>query len=180
MNGNFQNTERAVTSTRVSGDRTESTTVVERPTTNGVMQAVERRDTASTTSGDKTGEEAVMYQRDVNGRMTPVTKVVREAVETGGVSTESIAEYESASTGQMRIRQQSTARVEQGGTREVTVYQPDAVGQMRLFQQQVIEKTKTPAGTTEIVIVRMPLPSDPAKLGPARKVEERACTGECR
>ena len=180
LNGNFQVAERAVTSTRVSGGRTESSTLVERPTPNGAMEAVERREVASTTSGAKTAEEVVTYQRDANGRMTPVTKLVREAVSSGGVVNENIAEYESASTGEMRIRQQSTARVEPTGTREVTVYQPDAQGQLRLFQHQSIEKTKTPTGATETVSVRMPLPSDPAKLGPARKVEERVCTGECR
>ena len=180
VNGKFQIAERALTSTRVSGGRTESSTLVERPTPNGTMEAVERRDLASTTSGAKTAEEAVTYQRDPNGRMTPVTKTVREAVNSGGVVNENIAEYESVSTGQMRIRQQSTARVEPTGTREVTVYQPDAQGELRLFQHRIIEKAKTPTGATETVSVRMPLPSDPAKLGPARKVEERVCTGECR
>ena len=93
---------------------------------------------------------------------------------------ENIAEYENASTGEMRLMRQTTVRIDPAGARELTVYVPNAEGKLTLFKQQVIEKKDTGDGTVETTTVRFALPSDPGKLGPARKAEEVVCTGDCK
>jgi hypothetical protein len=179
INGNFQVAERSSTLTRVAGERTESTTSVERPTLNGAFELYERRDEAITKSGAKTTENATTYRKDPNGRLSEVVRKTREALAVNDVVNENVAEYESASTGQMRLARQSTARVEPGGSREVTVYVPNAEGKMTLFQQQSIQKKETPGGAVETTIVRLADPNNPGRLGPARKAEETVCTGDC-
>jgi hypothetical protein len=179
VNGAFRVAERATTVTRSTGDRTESTTSIERPTLNGSMDLVEKTDQTIVASGAKTTENVSTLRRDTNGRLSEFAKKTREAVTSNGQTSENTAEYETASTGQMRLMRQSTAQVEPTGTRQVTVYLPDAEGKMTLSQQQVIQKTETPNGTVESTTVRFAQPSDPGKLGPARKVEETVCTGDC-
>ena len=61
----------------------------------------------------------------------------------------------------------------------MTVYVPNTEGKLTLFKQQVIEKKDTGNGTVETTTVRFALPSDPGKLGPARKAEEVVCSGDC-
>ena len=179
INGSFQVAERSSTLTRATGDRTEITTAVERPTLNGAFELYERRDESVTKAGPKTVESATTFRKDPNGRLSEVAKKTREAVAANGVVNENIAEYEGASTGQMRLARQSTARVDPTGSREVTVYLPDPQGKMTLFQQQSIQRKETPAGVVETTVVRLADPNNPGRLGPARKAEETVCTGEC-
>jgi hypothetical protein len=179
LNGSFRVAERASTITRSIGDRTESTTSIERPTLNGSMDLVEKSDQTIIASGPKTTESVTVLRRDTNGRLSEFAKKTREAVTANGQTSENTAEYEAATTGQMRLMRQSTAQVEPTGTRQVTVYLPDPEGKLVLSQQQVIQKTETPEGTVETTTVRFAQANDPGKLGPARKVEETVCTGDC-
>ena len=68
-----------------------------------------------TKSGPKTVENATTYRKDPNGRLSEAAKKTREAVAENGVVNENTAEYETASTGQMRLARQSTARVDPTG-----------------------------------------------------------------
>ena len=92
---------------------------------------------------------------------------MRETVTINGRTNENTAEYESASTGEMRIMRQSTARVDPAGTRETTLYVPDPKGKLTLFSQQVIEKKRHSKRKVETTTVRYALSSDPGKLGPS-------------
>jgi hypothetical protein len=62
----------------------------------------------------------------------------------------------------------------------LTIYVPNTEGKMNLFKQQLIERKDTGNGAEETTTVRFALPSDPGKLGPARKAEEVVCTGDCK
>lgn len=177
INGAFQLAERSTTNTRTTGPHTQSITTIERPTLNGSMDMLERREQSIDTTGEKITEGTTTFRRDTNGKLAESAKKTREAVSSNCQVNENVVEYESASTGQMRLVRQTTALIEPGGTRQVTVYLPDAEGKMKLSQQQRIEKRTTPTGTTETTTVRFAIPSDPGKLGPARKVEETVCTG---
>jgi hypothetical protein len=179
INGAFQIAERSTTIARTSGGRTDTTTAIERPTLNGSMDVVERSEQSTVVSGPKTTENVTTLRRDSNGRLTEFAKKTKEVVASNGHLDENVAEYESAATGQMRLMRQTTAKVDPGGTRQVNLFLPDAEGKPTLSQQQVIEKRETPNGTVETTTVRLASPNDPGKLGPARKVEETVCTGNC-
>ncbi len=179
INGSFQVAERSTSISRTNGNRTETSTSIERPTLNGSFDLVEKNEQSVVTDGSKTTENIATTRRDANGRFAETARKVREAVTVNGQTNENTAEYESASTGEMRIMRQSTARIDPAGTRETTVYVPDPTGKLTLFRQQVIEKKDTPGGTVETTTVRFALPSDPGKLGPPRKAEEVVCTGDC-
>jgi hypothetical protein len=179
INGNFQVAERSTAISRTNGNRTETSTSIERPTLNGSFDLVEKDEQSVVTTGSKITENVTTTRRDANGRFVETARKVREAVTVNGQTNENTAEYESASTGEMRIMRQSTGRIDPTGTREVTVYVPDSTGKLTLFRQQVIEKKDTPSGTVETTTVRFALASDPGKLGPPRKAEEVVCTGDC-
>ena len=179
INGALQVAERATTITRSSGPRTESTTSLERPTLNGSMDLVEKNDRTIVTAGAKTTENITTLRRDTNGKLSESAKMTREAVTSNGLTNENVAEYEAASTGQMRLMRQSTAQIEPTGTRQETIYLPDAQGNMELWQQKVIQRKETSSGAVETTTVRFADANDPGKLGPARKVEETICTGDC-
>ena len=179
INGGFQLAERSTAVTRGTGARIETTTSIERPTLNGSFDLVVRSEQTITLSGPKTTENLTVLRRDANGRLNEFAKKTRESVTVNGQVSENSAEYESASTGQMRLMRQSTTQIEPGGTRQVTLFLPDAEGKLKLTQQQMIERSETPSGTVESTTVRFASPNDPGKLGPARKVEETVCTGIC-
>jgi hypothetical protein len=179
INGGFHLAERATKVAKTNGNRTEATTVIERPTLNGAMDTVGRDEQNITTAGPKTLESVTVFRKDTNGRMGETARKMREAVKTGDQENENTTEFESASTGQMKLMRQSTARIEPNGTREVNLYLPNPEGKLILAEQHVIEKRETPAGVTSKTTVRFALPSDPGKLGPARKAEEDVCTGVC-
>jgi hypothetical protein len=180
INGGFQLAERSTAVTRTNGNRTETTTSIERPTLNGSFDVIEKSEQSIVASGPKTTENVTISTRDSNGRFAETARKTREAVTANGQVNENTAEYETASTGEMRLARQSTARIDPAGIRELTVYVPNTEGKMTLFKQQVIEKKETGSGTVETTTVRLALPSDPSKLGPARKAEEVVCTGDCR
>jgi hypothetical protein len=179
LNGGFQLAERSTAITRTSGNRTETTTSIERPTLNGSLDVVEKSEQAITAAGAKTTENVTTLRRDANGRFAEAARKVREAVTADGQVKENIAEYETSPAGEARLVRQSTARIDPAGTREVTVYVPNTEGKLTLFKQQVIEKKDTGNGMVETTTVRFVLPSDPGKLGPARKAEEVVCSGDC-
>ncbi len=179
INGALQVAERATTITRSAEGRTESTTSLERPTLNGSMDLVEKTDRTIVASGAKTTENVRTLKRDTNGKLSESAKMTREAVTSNGRTNENVAEYEAASTGQMRLMRQSTAQIEPTGTRQVTIYLPDTQGKMELWQQKLIQRTETSTGAVETTTVRFADANDPGKLGPARKVEEAVCTGDC-
>jgi hypothetical protein len=179
INGSFHVAERSSTITRLSGDRTESTTTVERPTLNGGIDLYERREETIVKSGARTMENTTTSRKDSNGRLSEVAKKTREAVASNGGVNENVSEFEAASTGHMRLARQSSIRVEPNGSREVTVYLPTPEGKMALFQQQTTARSVEPGGTMETTFIRLADPNNPGRLGPARKAEEVICTGDC-
>jgi hypothetical protein len=180
INGGFQVAERSTAIARANGNRTETTTAIERPTLNGSFDVIEKKEQSVVAAGPKITENISISTRDSNGRFTESQRKSTEAVTTNGLVNENTLEYETASTGEMRLVRQTTARIEPSGTREQTVYVPNTEGKLTLFKQQIIETKETGNGSVQTTKVRLALPSDPGKLGPARKAEEIVCTGDCK
>jgi hypothetical protein len=107
----------------------------------------------------------------------------------GDIVEENAARYE-ATNGKMQLVQQTVSRTKKTGAgqeTEVNVFQPDVAGRARasggaaqLREQQIIEKRPSGNGTVETMSVRWTSPNSPGQLGPAQKVQETVCTGECK
>lgn len=190
LNGNLQVAERRTQVARKSGQDTSVELAVERPTPSGGFEVVERvEQQEKDLGGGRSTSTSTTLQRNANGRLAEIAKRTGERTVTGDKAVENTAEYESSSTGQMRLLRQTVARSESsanGSARaEVDVFEPapgravSADAKPQLTRRQIIEKEARPDGATETVSVRFALPNEPNRLGDMRKVEEIVCSGDC-
>jgi hypothetical protein len=186
LNGNFQLAERRTQIVRKSGDNSDVLVTVERTTLNQGLDVVEKTEQQErATAAGRTSATSTTYQLGPNGRMTEVARRTAERTVSGDKSIENAAEYESASTGQMRLARQTVTRAEPGRT-EVDLFELQAPGQAaapdsvpQLTKRQVIERSASPKGVTETISVQFPLANDRSRLSELRKVEEVVCQGDC-
>jgi hypothetical protein len=186
VNGTLQLAERRTQIARKSGDISSVETTVERPTASSGFAVVEKiEEQERFAAPGRVSASATTWQRDSNGRLNEVAKRSAERTTEGERTVENTVEYESASTGQMRLMRQVVTKSE-GARTEVEVFEPQAAGRAvssdarpQLSKRQVIERTSRPNGMVESVSVQFPMPNDPRRLTPLQKVEEFVCQGDC-
>jgi hypothetical protein len=186
VNGTLQVAERRTQIARKSGNETNIATTVERPTANAGFAVVEKSEQQERSVGaGRSSTSATTWQRDPNGRLVEVNKRTAERTTEGEKSVENAAEYESTSTGQMRLMRQTVTRSDAART-EVDVFETQAAGRAassdtrpQLAKRQVIERILRPAGVVESISVQFPVGNDSNRLTPLQKVEERVCEGNC-
>ena len=186
VNGNLGVVERRTEVLRKSGSESVVEITIERPTANAGFAVVEKTEQQERAiAANHISSSSTTWQRDSNGRLVEVTKRTAERRIEGDKALENAAEYESASTGQMRLMRQTVTRAG-SATTEVEVYEPRAVGfaaandaKPQLTKRQVFERVAQPDGITESISVQFPSPNDPRRLSPLQKVEESICRGDC-
>lgn len=186
LNGNYSVAERTNAEIRKVGDTMITNTSVERPTLNGSVELVEKREENVRTQADGSGSQSVtVFKRDSNGRFDETAKETMERKVSGNRVTENSAVYE-ATNGRLDLVKQTVANIQKAGNKEVkevNVFVPDTAGKVssdrrpQLQSQQIIEKSISPGGSTEVLSVRR---ASDAGLGAAQKVSETVCRGECK
>ena len=191
LNGNLQLTERRTQVVQPSGQEIRTEVKIERPVTNGGLAVVERTEQVDQTVGEgRTSTTATTYKRDTNGRLAAAARATSERTVTGIITTENAAEYESATTGQMRLIRQTTSRAipaADGSLRtETETFVPQSAGRAgsgndkpQLANRQVVERRINGDTVTETVSMQFVLPNEPNRLGELRKVGENVCAGAC-
>lgn len=191
INGNLQPAERTVSETRKSGDTSTTETAVEKTTINGGFEKVERR--VAEERADKTSNERdeTVYTKDANGRFGETSRRVVRSKTEDGVTREQVDEYESATSGSLKLARQSVATVTKQADgserREVDVFGPAAPGRaipdsgaMQLRERQFFTSKQSAEGTVvRVFAVQRPSVNSTNELGPVRKVSETVCTGKC-
>ena len=186
VNGTLQVAERRTQIARKSGNDTTIATTVERPTANAGFAVVEKSEQQERSVGTgRSSTSSTTWQRDPNGRLIEVNKRTAERTTEGEKSVESAAEYESTSTGQMRLMRQTVTRSDNAKT-EVDVFEPNTAGRVgsgddkpQLAKRQVIERIPSANGVVESISVQFPMANDSNRLTPLKKVEEFVCQGDC-
>jgi hypothetical protein len=191
LSGSLQLAERSLALTRKSGENADTSVTVERPTSDGRLEIHEKKEQSVRAVGQgRVAETSTTQRRDVNGRWIDVLRSTREETRSGQSTVENQAEYEAATSGQMRLVRQTVSRTTSSGsgasTTEIDVFEPAIPGRApnpedrpKLTRQQIVERSTVPGGTVETLSVRFVDPSSPGRLGPVRKVEETTCKGEC-
>jgi hypothetical protein len=190
INGNMSLAERSTADIRKSGDTTTTTTTIERSTVNGTFDTVgKREETERKSANGDLNRNATIYQRDMNGRLYETGREEVQQTKRGDVTEENAARYE-ATNGQLQLVEQKVSRTTKTGPAqetEVNVFQPELVGRAQptgarpqLREQQIIEKRPAGNGTVETMSVRWATPNAPGRLGPAQKVQETTCSGDCK
>jgi hypothetical protein len=177
--------------TRPSGPETSTEVKIERPVLSGGLGVVERTEQREQTTGEgRTKTTAVTYKRDTNGRLTESAKMTSERAATGDTTAEDTAEYESATTGEVRLVRKTLTRAKSladgSVLTETEVFEPQSAGKAgtsktepKLASRQIVERRVRGDGIVESVSVQFALPNEPNRLGELRKVEETVCTGDC-
>jgi hypothetical protein len=186
VNGTLQVAERRTQIARRSGTDFTVAVTVERPTANAGFAVVEKTEQQERALGSRrSSSSATTWQRDSNGRLVEVNKRTAERTAEGGKTIENAAEYESASTGQMRLMRQVVTKSDAART-EVDVFEPQSAGRAvssdmkpQLTKRQVIERIPRDNGIVESISVQFPVANDPNRLTPLQKVEELVCQGDC-
>jgi hypothetical protein len=186
VNGNLQLAERRTEMSRRSGNHSTVAVTVERPTPNAGFGVVERTEEQERFAGPgRTWVSTSTWQRGANGELVEVAKRTAERTVEGDKTVENSTEYESASTGQMRLMRQTVTRQDKATT-EIDVFEPQVAGRAaandfkpQLTKRQVIERNARPDGVVESISVQFPLANDPNRLTSLRKVEELVCQGDC-
>jgi hypothetical protein len=190
INGNLQVAERQTQIERKGSQESSTVVTVERPTANGSFEVVERTEEQERNlGGGRSSSVSTTSQRDSNGRLAEITKRTAERTVTGDKTVENAAEYESTSTGQMRLTRQTVARSESSpsgsGRTEMDIFEQPAGraagsdAKPQLVRRQLIEKEARRDGITEKISVSFASPNDPNRLGELRQVEQTVCTGDC-
>ena len=190
INGNYSLSERTLADIRKSGDTTSTTTTIERPTVGGGFDMVAKREETERKSanGDLT-RNATTFQRDMNGRLNETAREDVQQTKRGDTTEENAARFE-ATNGQLQLVQQTVSKTVRAGNierKEVNIFEPSLAGRAQqngaapqLQRQQIIERTPSGKGTVETMSVRSTTPNEPSRLGPAQKVQETVCIGECK
>jgi len=193
LNGNMALAEKDETATRHAGGTVTSETSVERPSLNDSLAVVEKRDVVRTEGAAGAYEQnETVWRNDPSGVFYEAVRRVTEHKDQGSGSSDNTAEYEVGNTGALELHSQmvrNTVKAPDGSqTTEVTYLDKSAPGEvesgdnlpLKLRSQEIVETSKGPGGTVrETVSVRRPTVSDPNTLGPATKVSETLCHGDC-
>ncbi|MGC4054907.1 MAG: hypothetical protein QM757_39195 [Paludibaculum sp.] len=191
FNGNMRPAERTVSSTHKSGNTAVTETDVERSSINGGFERVERRVAQETKDKTSSERDETVFTKDTNGRFSEAgRKVVRSKTE-GGVQQEQVDEYESATSGSLKLARQSVAKVTKAADgserREVEVFGPAAPGRaipdgnaMQVAEKQVFTSQQSGDGSVvQVFAVQRPSVNSTKELGPLQKVSETVCQGKC-
>jgi len=189
FNGRLALSERISAETRQGGAEKTTETRVERTTLNGGLELVERRNARETGSKEDSAREETVERKDANGRFAPQARqVVRTKIE-AGVTKEQVDEYETATTGQMKLSRQTLGQTftAADGTerRQVDVFGPAALGRpadgtLQLRERQVYTARQSADGSVvQVFAIQRPAVGE-SKLGPPIKVSETVCTGKCK
>ncbi len=191
INGSLKPAERSITESRKSGDVTTSQTTRERPSINGGFDAYERRSATVTETRTSKESDELVYLRDANGNFNEAARRVIRAKTTGNETQEQVDEYESATTGSLRLSRQSAGRITKNpdGTerKEVDVFGPAAPGRaipdggaMQLRERQFYASRQSPDGSTvQVFSVQRPSLTSTKELGPVQRISETVCKGKC-
>lgn len=191
LNGTLAPAERTVTLSVKEGNQVRSETAVDRVSINGVFATVERR-ASTTVSGDSRSEtNVVVYRPDTNGRMSEAARQVLRQTSKDNVTTEQSDEYENASTGQMRLSRQTTARTvknpDGSERKEVDVFGPSAPGRampgedaLQLRERQIYSRRAADGQVVEQFSIQRPALEDARKLSAPQLISETVCTGKCK
>ncbi len=190
LNGALTPAERSVSRSVKSGEQTRTETVIERASLNGSFAIVERRDAATQARENQTETNVVVYRVDQNGRMAEAVRQTTRASVVNGVPTEQSDEYESASTGQMRLSKQTVTRTlkspDGAERREIDVFGPAAPGRpmvdgkLELRERQIVDRTATNGQVVERFSVQRPALDDARRLTKPQLVSETICEGKCK
>jgi hypothetical protein len=191
LNGRMALDERSTMRSTRSGDVTTAETVVERPGLSGTLETAERRQTLVRGDENNSQADSTVYRRDSNGNFRATEReVTKTVVEEGRVSVES-ANYSTAPGGQMALVEQrvsETSRGADGSERTVVnVYGVASQGRAvsnyesgpKLREQQIVSRRPAEGGgyVESWSVRRADLAN--GNLGPAAKISETVCTGQC-
>jgi hypothetical protein len=193
LNGNMALAEKDETAIRHSGGTVTSETSVERPSLNDSLSVVEKRDVVRTEGAAGAYEQnETVWRNDPSGGFYEAVRRVTEHKDQASGSSDNTAEYEVGNTGALELHSQmvrNTVKAPDGSqTTEVTYLDKSAPGTvesgdnlaLKLRSQEIVETSKGPGGAVrETISVRRPTISDPNTLGPATKVSETVCHGDC-
>lgn len=193
INGRLQPAERSVRETRPEGEVASTTdTTVERLTLNGGFEVVERRQARQAgTKADSTLDETI-YRRDANGHFAPAARQVVHQITSGESVQQQVDDYETASTGQMRVFRQSVSRAVKDASgaerREVDVFGAAAPGRpipndgrLQLREHQIYTTRQSEDGSLiQVFAIQRPNLTNGGTLGPVQKISETVCKGACR
>jgi hypothetical protein len=185
INGNVQLAERETTEARTSNGVTTANSTLERRGTDGTLQTAIKRDVVTKKTSTGSDSEISTFQRDADGRFFEALRHVAQISTKGNESVSNLTEYRSRE-GKLELegRTVTTTNKQPGGS-EVSVVDVYAVhdagqvrtpGQVRLLEQNIIERKPG----IETLRVRETSPNNPGRLGAARLVLERVCTGDCK
>jgi hypothetical protein len=192
LNGNLALAERTETETRRNGSTVNSETVVSRPSLNDSLDVVEKRDVVrDEQSKDAWQQNETVWRNGQSGFYEAVRRVTEHRAEDGRVS-ENTAEYEPGNTGALVLHSQivkNSVKAPDGSERtEITVRDQSAPGRvidgsdpgLKLHSEEIVERVPGADGSVrETVSVRRPSVSEPDRLGPARRISETVCRGNC-
>jgi len=192
LNGNLALAERTQTETRQSGNTVNSQTVVSRPSLNDSLDVVEKRDIVRDEhSKNDWSQNETVWRNGQSGFYEAVRLVTDHRQQDGRVS-ENTAEYEQGTTGAMVLNSQTVISSEKSADgsehSEITRYDRSSPGVvidgsdpgLKLRSEQTVDQVTAADGSVrQTVTVRRPSISDPDKLGPARRISETVCRGDC-
>ena len=192
LNGNLALDERTQTETHRNGRTVNSETVVSRPSLNDSLSVVEKRDVVRDEQGkDVWQQNETVWRNGQSGFYQAVRRITEHRAEDGRVA-ENTAEYEPGSTGALVLHSQivkNSVTAPDGSERtEITVRDRSAPGtvidntdaSLKLRSEEVVERVPGADGSVrETVSVRRPSVSEPDRLGPARRISETVCHGNC-
>jgi hypothetical protein len=189
ISGNMAIAERTSAETQKTSAGSTSSVTVRRPTINGSMDVVEKREGERTDHAGGGFESTERIYRNGQDGFYEAVRLVTTHTESNGKASENTGEYEIGPSGTLELHSQvvtmstkgaggsetsQTSYFERRGGFEIT----DAALQLRA--QETKEVTSGPNhSATETVSIRYPSPSDPGVLGPATKISETVCRGDC-
>jgi len=192
LNGNLALAERTETEARRNGSTVNSQSVISRPSLNASLDVVEKRNVVrDERSKDAWQQNETVWRKGQSGFYEAVRRVTEHRAEDGRVS-ENTAEYEPGSTGALVLHSQvvkNSVKAPDGSERtEITVRDQSAPGTvidgsdpgLKLRSEEIAERVPGADGSVrETVSVRRPTIAEPDRLGPARRISETVCRGDC-
>jgi hypothetical protein len=192
LNGRFAMRERVTTNYEKDASAARSESLVERPNVNGNLDLQERKISVTTGTEAKALEEVTVYRKDQHGAFSPAVRELTEITREKGKEVANTSQYNSASTGRMELVGQKLSQTVKNsdGTESqvVDVFGTHNPGQAssgynnepKLRERQLIERLPGPGkGQVETLSIQRPS-IDSGRLGPAQKISETVCQGNCR
>ena len=191
INGEMHQDEHKTVEINTHGATTDTNTVIERPTPNGI-QTVEKRTEVSEKSGNNIHSDETVYRPGQNGEFSAAVRKVTDTTESAGKTVENTALYEPiANVNGLQLSKQTVTttsmRPDGSAVVEMNYYGASVPGNVRdpnaqqqLYEQDVIDRKLGAGGkVTETLTARRASMSDPSQLGAPIKVSETVCTGKC-